>query len=237
MRASSWSARAGMIASSSGSVAVDRRLLDREPVRVGGGHHDLARLEPDEDPGEDRAALVTRRAAADPRDRLDERVAVDRVQRQRLDVGQPRKVFRRVRVQAVRRGPDVTTTTASSGRCSIDTSLSGSERAMSSSRRPGTTTVPSPATCASTDARSETSMSVAARCNRPASARSWIPPSTSTAVRVETPRATVASFAASSSFATVILSPAPTIVSESIIYKNLAVVIRPVGPGKPVPTR
>ena len=48
--------------------------------------------------------------------------------------------------------PDVTTTTASSGRCSIETSLSGSERAMSSSSRPGTTTVPSPATCASSGA-------------------------------------------------------------------------------------
>src|SRR5262249_9171446 len=75
-------------------------------------------------------------------------------------------------------------------------------------------------TCASAEARSETSMSVAARCRRPASARSWIPPRTSTAVRVETPRATVASFAASSSFATVILSPAPTIISESIIYRK-----------------
>ena len=68
--------------------------------------------------------------------------------------------------------PEVTTTVASSGRCSIVTSLSGSERAMSSSSRPGTTVVPSPETCASAVARSEISMSVAARCRLPSSARS-----------------------------------------------------------------
>ena len=81
----------------------DGRLLDGEPVRIGRGHHDLARLEADEDAGEHRAALVTRRASSDPRDRLDERVAVDRVQRARVDLGQTREVLARVGVQPVGR--------------------------------------------------------------------------------------------------------------------------------------
>ncbi len=59
----------------------DRRLLDGEAITVGCRHDDLARLEPDEDAGENGPALVTRRAAADAADRLDERVLIDRVQR------------------------------------------------------------------------------------------------------------------------------------------------------------
>src|SRR6266550_2764744 len=59
--------------------------------------------------------------------------------------------------------PDVMRTTLSSARCSIVTSLSGSNRTRSTSSRPGTTTEPSPSTCASSEDRSESSMSVAAR--------------------------------------------------------------------------
>ncbi len=85
-------------------VGQDRRhrgLLDSQPVRVRRGHHDLAGLELHEDPGQDRAALVTRRATADARDGLDEHIAVDRVQRRPLDVRQAGKVLRRVGVQPV----------------------------------------------------------------------------------------------------------------------------------------
>ena len=49
------------------------------------------------------------------------------------------------------------------GRASNVTSLSGSRRTSSTSSRPGTTTAPSPSTCASSDERSDSSMSVAAR--------------------------------------------------------------------------
>ena len=92
-----------MIASSSGSVPPTGGLLHGEPVRVGRGHDDLPRLEADEDAGQHGPALVTRRAAADTRDRLEQRVAVDRVQRAGVDLGQPREVLGRVRVQAVGR--------------------------------------------------------------------------------------------------------------------------------------
>ena len=99
----------------------------------------------------------------------------------------------------------------------MTTSSEGSERTMSSNSRPGTTTSPSSSTAHSNDARNESSMSVAARCSRPASARKWIPPRTSTAVRVETPRETTASFSESSSRDAEILNPVPTTMSESII--------------------
>ena len=51
--------------------ALDGGLLDREPVRVGCRHHELARLELDEDAGQHGPALVARRRAADTRDRLE----------------------------------------------------------------------------------------------------------------------------------------------------------------------
>ena len=80
---------------------LDRGLLHGEPVRVGRRHDDLARLEPHEDPGEHRPAFVTRRASADARDRVDQRVAIDRVQRRELDIRQTREVLARIGVQAV----------------------------------------------------------------------------------------------------------------------------------------
>src|SRR5215204_3104755 len=106
----------------------------------------------------------------------------------------------------------------SSGRCSITTSPSGSCRTMSRSRRPGTTIAPSSA--ASSEARSESSMSVAARCSWPASARSSTPSSTWTAERVDTARATTPSFSPSSVRPTVAFSPDPTTMSVSIISLN-----------------
>ena len=219
IRASSCSARAGMIASSSGSVAVDRGLLDGEPVRVGRRHHDLARLEAHEDPGEHRAALVTRRAAADAGDGLDQRVAVDGVQRRGVDVGQAREVLGRVRVQPVVRRAGRDDDDRLLGTV-LDRHLAVGQRARDVEQQPARHDRHAFAGDLRLDrARSESSMSVAARCSRPASARSWIPPSTSTAVRVETPRATSAS-SRQARPETVILSPVPTTVSESIILKN-----------------
>ena len=82
---------------------VDRGLLHRQPVRVGRGHHELAALEADEDAGQHRARLVARRRAADARDRLEQRLARRRVKRRGVDLGQPREVLGRVRVQPVAR--------------------------------------------------------------------------------------------------------------------------------------
>ena len=59
---------------------------------------------------------------------------------------------------------------------------------MSTSSRPGTTTAPSSSTCASSESRTEISMSVALRCRRPPAARSMMPARIWTVVRVETPR-------------------------------------------------
>ena len=94
MRASSCSARLGTIASSSGTVPLERRLLDGEPVRIGRRHDELAARELDEDAGEHRARLVTRRGARDAPDRLEQRLAVDRERRAprraRAAAGSPR---------------------------------------------------------------------------------------------------------------------------------------------------
>ena len=169
MRASSCSARAGMIASRSGSVpstGVSLTASRYESVAA------ITIL-----PGSKRTRMPVSTGRLSSRDALRPTRATVSISASRstvcsddgVDVGQPREVLGRVRVQAVVRAPDATTTTASSGRCSIVTSLSGSERAMSSSSRPGTTTVPSPSTAHSSSVRSETSMSVAARCSRPSS--------------------------------------------------------------------
>ena len=80
-------------------------------------------------------------------------------------VGQPREVLGRERVEPDLDEPLETWMTPSSGTCSIVTSLSGSSRTSSTSRRPGTTTAPSPSTWASSEARSDNSMSVAASVN------------------------------------------------------------------------
>ena len=79
------------------------------------------------------------------------------------------------------------------------------------SSRPGTTTAPSSSTSASSDARSESSMSVAASSSRPASARRQnADRAPARRVRVETARATSASFCASSSCEHVSFSTDPT---------------------------
>ncbi len=104
MRTSSWSARAGMIASRSGPPAGQGRLLDREPVRVGRSHDELVAFEADEDPREHRSRLVARRSSTDLVDRREESTRFDAV---KLDVerGEPRKVLRAVDVQAGRMAP------------------------------------------------------------------------------------------------------------------------------------
>ena len=71
---------------------------------------------------------------------------------------------------------------------------------MSTRSRPGTTIAPSSSTRASSESRTEISMSVALRCRRPSAARSMMPARICTLVRVDTPRPTTWSFSASSSF-------------------------------------
>ena len=116
--------------------------------------------------------------------------------------------------------PETICTVPSSGRYSIVTSLSGSRRASSTSGLPGITTAPSPSTCASSVVRSDSSMSVAASVSTSPSARRRIPESTWTVPRVETARATMPSLATSSSRATLIFIPVPVaipaIVSSSV---------------------
>ncbi len=174
-----------------GQRAGKRGLLDGQPVGVRRGHDELARLEAHEDARENRAALVARRRATDPRDGLEEHLGVHLLQRYGVEVRAGSGSPRRHRCGCgTSRAPLVITSTDSSGRCSSVTSGSGSARAMSRSSRPGTTTVPSPATSASTEARSESSMSVAASSSFPFAVRSCIPPSTSTDARVDRARET-----------------------------------------------
>ena len=138
IRASSPSARAGTIASSSGTVALERGLLHREPVRVGRGHHELAGLEAHEDPGQHRARLVARRGAADPRDRRRAasrgRPRAARPPRPRAAAGSPRRC-RCAAGSSPSRESNLDRRLL--GRCSIATSASGSSRTRSTSSRPG----------------------------------------------------------------------------------------------------
>ena len=136
MRASSWSARAGMIASRSGSVpstGVSLTASRYESVAA------ITTL-----PGSNRTRMPVRTGRLSSRDALrptreivstsasrsTECSASDSTSGRR---GKSSAEYVCSRYVAV---PDVTTTAASSGRCSIETSLSGSERAMSSRRRP-----------------------------------------------------------------------------------------------------
>ena len=82
-----------------GSGLAELGLLDREPVRVGRDHDELAGLEANEDPRQHRARLVTRGGARDTVDGLEQRLAVDRVQL-RVDGRQAREVLGVEDVQA-----------------------------------------------------------------------------------------------------------------------------------------
>ncbi len=92
-RASSCSARAGMIASSSGPDSPELRLLHRQPVGVGGGHREPAPLELHEDSREHRPRLVARGSACDLLDRAEKRRRFDRVELH-IDAREAREVFR-----------------------------------------------------------------------------------------------------------------------------------------------
>ena len=87
---------------------VELGLLDREPVRVGGDHDELPRLEADEDPGQHRPRLVAGGGARDTVDGLEQRLAVDRVQLG-VDGRQPWEVLgvEDVQARAVRAGDDL----------------------------------------------------------------------------------------------------------------------------------
>ena len=107
----SSSARAGTIASSLGHRAVDRRLLVREPVRVGRGHDQLAVAEADEDARSARAAprrattaRPTRREASSS-----SASALDRATSAQRRLGQPREVLGAVACSAgTPHGPQLT---------------------------------------------------------------------------------------------------------------------------------
>ena len=103
--------------------------------------------------------------------------------------------------------PETICTVPSSGLYSSVTSVSGSRRASSTNGLPGMTTAPSPSTRASRVVRSDSSMSVAASVSTSPSTLSRIPESTCTVPRVETARETMPSFATSSSRATLDLQP------------------------------
>ena len=78
-------------------------LFHSEAVGVRCRHHELPRLEAREDAGEHRPRLVARRRPRHLRDRLEQRLRVDREDLGVVDVGQPRKVLGAVRVQPVAR--------------------------------------------------------------------------------------------------------------------------------------
>ncbi len=94
--------------------------------------------------------------------------------------------------------PDSTSTSCSDGRSSSVASGPGSERATSSNRRAGRTTVPSRATSAFNGTRSPTSMSVARSSAPSEPATSWTPESAWTALRVDATRETTLSCASRS---------------------------------------
>ena len=193
--ASSPSARAGTIASSSGTVPSSARLLDREPVRVGRGHHELARLEAHRTPvstGRDSSRDAERLTRATV---LEQRLAVDLVTlarpRPRAAAGSPRRCRCAAGSSPCRSG---SRPPPSSGLCSIVTSRVRQqarevEQQPARARRPTPRLAPARrATCA---ARAPCRSRRARACRpRP---RSRIPARICTVVRVETPRETIAS--------------------------------------------
>ena len=143
---------------------LERRLLDGEPVGVGRGHHELSRLEAGEDPRQHRPRLVAGGRTLHPRDGLEQRVAVDRVQLRGVDVGQPREVVDAVGVEAVARRAAVDPHDPLLGAV-LDVDLRRRAGAARDRRAagPGTTVAPAASTSAASDERSDSSMSVAAR--------------------------------------------------------------------------
>ena len=100
-RRSSSSARAGTIASSSGTGALDGRLAVRQAVRIGRRHHELAVAETNEDAGENGPCLVPRHRTADRRKGFEQDVCADCGKWRGVRVGQARKVLGAERVQPV----------------------------------------------------------------------------------------------------------------------------------------
>ena len=104
MRASSVSARAGMIASSS-CVDPGRSVsLTASRYESVAAITSLPGLEAREDPGEHGARLVARGRTRHLRDGLEQRLRVDREDLRRVDLRQPREVLGAVRVQSIARG-------------------------------------------------------------------------------------------------------------------------------------
>ena len=190
MRASSSSARAGTIASSSGASPSIGVSLTDEPVRVGRGHHELAR--PRSGRGCRSAPGATRRATRSARPARPSRAAP---RGRRVNVPTASTSGRRGKSSALyvcsgsSPSPQSTRTTPSSARCSIVHLGVRQQPHEVEQQRPGTTTAPSPSTCASSDVRSESSMSVAASCELAVlGAQQDRRARICTVVRVETPR-------------------------------------------------
>ena len=103
--------------------------------------------------------------------------------------------------------PDSIDATPSSGLYAIVTSFAGSSRTMSPRSFAGMTTAPSPSTVAGTVDRSESSMSVASSSSSPLLARSRMPPRTWTAPRADAARVTCANRLANASRSTTTRCP------------------------------
>ena len=139
IRASSRSARAGMLASSSPpSVGLQLGPLDRQPVGVGGDHRHLAAAGGDEDAGQHRAHVVARGGAGDQLDARFERRRPGSSAAARPRLGELREVLGRQHPQ-VEAGAAAADLDVALGLARLDlhASASASERATSASSRPG----------------------------------------------------------------------------------------------------
>ena len=227
MRCSSVSARAGMIASRSGPACSSSRLLEREPVRVGGGHEQPRALEPHLDPRQHRPRLVLRRRARNAVDRLEQRGRRDRVRRRGRSTGaagspRPRRrsaSTRSSRSRSARRLPRAGTRSSPRPRAAVARGRRGASRG----RRPRCRLRPSPAAscaarapCRWRRARGPSAHRVEEDARRaPARCR---------ATRRRAKRSP--SFATSSSRSQVTVRPDPTAMSVSIMILNPLVVVR-----------
>ena len=169
---------------------LELRVLDGQAVGVGCDHRQLLALDLDEHAGQDRPHLVTRRGAGHALDRLGQR------RRRagslphpppRAGAGNPRRAacFRWKRAS-----PAVSSTSRCSERSSSVTSPSGRLRATSTSRRPGSSTVPSRSICAESTVQRNTHLHIgsAERERAVRSAVNRMPPSDGSVERAETAR-------------------------------------------------
>jgi hypothetical protein len=94
-----------MIASSSGTSPAESAVSFREPVGVGRRHHELARLEADEDARQHGSRLVARRRARHAGDRVEQRPPLDGERLERAELWKAGEVLDAVGVEPVARRP------------------------------------------------------------------------------------------------------------------------------------